>query len=104
AIDLLLLVLFALATPWFVVGFWNASIGFLIMRCAYDPAAAVMPQAAATASPESIAASTAIVMCVRNEPPERVIRNLAAMMDDLASTGVGARFHVYVLSDTSRSD
>ncbi len=26
------------------------------------------------------------------------------MMDDLASAGVAARFHVYVLSDTSRSD
>ena len=104
AVDLLLLVLFVLATPWFVVGFWNAAIGFIIMRCARDPAAAVMPQAAAAPSPESIVASTAIVMCVRNEAPERVIRNLVVMMDDLASTGVGARFHVYVLSDTSRPD
>jgi membrane glycosyltransferase len=104
AVDLLLLVLFALATPWFVVGFWNAAIGFVIMRCARDPAAAVMPQAAAASSPESLVASTAIVMCVRNEAPERVIRNLAATMDDLASTGVASRFHVYVLSDTSRPD
>ncbi|HTE34970.1 MAG TPA: glucans biosynthesis glucosyltransferase MdoH [Reyranella sp.] len=104
AVDLLLLVLFALATPWFVVGFWNAAIGFIIMRCTRDPAAAVMPQAAAAASPESLVGSTAIVMCVRNEAPERVIRNLVAMMDDLASAGVAARFHVYVLSDTSRPD
>ena len=53
AVDLLLLVLFALATPWFVVGFWNAAIGFIIMRCTRDPAAAVMPQAAAAARAES---------------------------------------------------
>lgn len=104
AVDLLLLVLFATATPWFVVGFWNAAIGFVIMRCARDPAAAVMPRAALAALPGSIASSTAIVMCVRNEAPERVIRNLVAMMDDLASMGVAAHFHVYVLSDTSRPD
>jgi membrane glycosyltransferase len=104
AVDLLLVVLFAMAMPWFVVGFWNAAIGFIIMRWARDPAVAVMPQAAAGALPGPIAASTAIVMCVRNEPPERVVRNLGAMMGELTGAGLAAQFHVYVLSDTSHSD
>ena len=103
-IDLLLLGLFALTTPWMVVGFWNAAIGFLIMRLARDPSAAVMPQAAQPASPPAIRASTALVMCVRNEPPDRVIRNLGIMMDDIAAMAAADRFHVYVLSDTSRAD
>ena len=95
-VDLLLLVLFALTTPWMVVGFWNASIGFLIMRLARDPVR--------QESPPAILASTALVMCVRNEPPDRVIRNLGVMMDDIAASGIADRFHVYVLSDTSRPD
>ncbi|MCX7361055.1 MAG: glucans biosynthesis glucosyltransferase MdoH [Alphaproteobacteria bacterium] len=95
-VDLLLLVLFALTTPWMVVGFWNAAIGFLIMRLARDPVR--------QESPPAILASTALVMCVRNEPPDRVIRNLGVMMDDIAASGIADRFHVYVLSDTSRPD
>ena len=31
AIDLVLTILFAVTLPWFVIGFWNATIGFLIM-------------------------------------------------------------------------
>ena len=42
-IDIVLLVLFAITLPWMVAGFWNAVIGFLIMRFSADPIAAVMP-------------------------------------------------------------
>src|SRR5471030_533816 len=42
-LDLTLLVLFAATLPWMVAGFWNALIGFLIMRFSADPIAAVMP-------------------------------------------------------------
>ena len=36
AVDLVLVVLFAVTLPWYVIGFWNAAIGFLIMRFARD--------------------------------------------------------------------
>ena len=39
------LVLFTITLPWSAVGFWNAVIGFLVMRLAKDPAAAVNPMA-----------------------------------------------------------
>jgi membrane glycosyltransferase len=104
AFDLLLLVLFALTTPWFVVGFWNAAIGFMVMRFARDPIAAVIPQAARQLAAHEIAVSTAIVVCVRNEQPGRVARNLEVMMDDLVQAGCAQHFHVYVLSDTSRPE
>lgn len=103
-VDFLLLVLFGMTTPWLAVGFWNAAIGFCIMRFARDPSAVVMPQAARTEPPPAIVASTAIVTCVRNERPERVVRNLATMIEGLHAAGVADRFHVYVLSDTSWPD
>ena len=43
AIDLILVLLFAVTLPWYVIGFWNATIGLLIMRFARDPVAAVTP-------------------------------------------------------------
>jgi membrane glycosyltransferase len=98
--DFLLVVLFAVTLPWLVIGFWNATIGFLIIRFARDPVAAVTPAAARTTGSEPILSSTAILVCIRHEPPERVIRHLVPMLDGLAARGVGHRFHVYVLSDT----
>ena len=32
ALDFVLIVLFAVTLPWYVIGFWNATIGLLIMR------------------------------------------------------------------------
>ena len=104
AVDLVLAVLFAVTLPWYVIGFWNATIGLLIMRFARDPVAAVMPVAGRVRGDEPITASTAVLLCIRDEPPERVVRMLEPMMEGLAARGVGERFHVYVLSDTSETD
>jgi membrane glycosyltransferase len=100
AVDLILVVLFAVTLPWYVIGFWNATIGLLIMRFARDPVAAVTPVAGRVRGDEPITTSTAILLCIRNEPPDRVARLLEPMLAGLAERGVGERFHVYVLSDT----
>jgi membrane glycosyltransferase len=100
-LDAVLLALFAITLPWYVIGFWNATIGFVLMRFARDPIAAVMPVAARVRGTEPITASTAILLCIRNEPTERVMRLLEPMLQGLIARGVGARFHVYILSDTS---
>jgi membrane glycosyltransferase len=71
------LVLFTITLPWSVIGFWNAFIGFLIMRLSSDPALTVNPMAASIRGDE-ITATTAILMCIRNESPEPVARNLRA--------------------------
>src|SRR5260221_802082 len=71
------------------------------MRFARDRVAAVAPIAGRVRGDEPITASTAILVCIRNEPPARVIRCLAPMMEGLAAPGVGERFHLYILSDTS---
>jgi membrane glycosyltransferase len=101
AVDYALVALFTVTLPWTVISFWNATIGLLIMRFARDPVVAVTPIAGRVRGDEPITASTAILVCIRNEPPARVIRGIAPMMEGLAAPGIGERFHVYVLSDTS---
>jgi membrane glycosyltransferase len=100
-IDITLLALFAVTLPWMVAGFWNAVIGLVIVRLSADPIAAVMPAAARIRGDEPVTVSTAILLCIRNEWPERMIRNLEPMLADLDIAGCGERFNLYVLSDTS---
>ncbi len=102
--DAVLLLFFALTMPWSVIGFWNAAIGFILMRFARDPVATVVPSVARVHGDEPITASTAVTVFVRNEPPDRVIRNLDAMMREIDTAGAGGSFHLYVLSDTNRAD
>ena len=98
-LDIVLLALFLPTLPWTVIGFWNAAIGFVILRFARDPSAAVTPAAARVRGDEDITVSVALLLCIRNEDPARLLRNLAPMLAGLAP--VGARFHLYLLSDTS---
>jgi membrane glycosyltransferase len=102
--DSVLLLFFGLTMPWSVIGFWNAAIGFVLMRFARDPVAAVLPSVAHLRGDAPITASTAITIFVRNESPARVIRNLDTMMREIEAAGVAASFHLYILSDTSRDD
>src|SRR5258707_4500692 len=83
-LDVLLLALFVVTLPWYVIGFWNATIGLLIMRFARDPVAAVTPVACRVLVDEPIIASSAILLCIRNEAPERVARLIGPMIDGLA--------------------
>jgi membrane glycosyltransferase len=103
-LDALLLLCFGLTLPWTVIGFWDAVIGFCIMRFARDPIAAVVPAVARIRGDEPITASTAVCMFVRNEPPDRVVRNLDAMLREIETAEAGRNFHLYVLSDTSQDD
>ena len=103
-IDITLLALFAVTLPWMVAGFWNAVIGLLIMRFSADPIAVVMPPAARIRGDEPVTASIAILLCIRNELPERMIRNLEPMLAGLDAAGYGERFNLYVLSDSSDAD
>ena len=59
-LDIALLALFVVTLPWIVIGFWNAVIGFIIMRCAADPTAAVFPASARVAGSAPITLSTAL--------------------------------------------
>ena len=103
-LDLAALVLFAATLPWMVAGFWNAVIGFIVMRFTADPAMAVLPITARVRDDETVTVSTAILLCVRNELPARIIRNLEPTLAGIVASGYGERFHLYVLSDTNDAD
>ena len=53
------------------------------------------------AGDEQIVARTAILMCIRNEAPVQVTRNLRPLVEGLAAAGVAHLFHIYFSSDTS---
>jgi membrane glycosyltransferase len=74
------------------------------MRFAVDPIATIMPSAARVRGDEPVTVSTAILLCIRNELPERMIRNLEPMLAGLAAAGYGERFNLFVLSDTSDAE
>src|SRR5262245_3894840 len=76
AVDVVLLALFAVTLPWYVIGFWNASIGLALMRFARDAVAAGTPVAGRVCGDDPSTASPAILRCIRNEPPDRVARLL----------------------------
>ena len=100
-LDGLLLVLFAITLPWLVIGFWNAAIGFAILRFCRDPVAAVLPAAGRARADDPITTSTAILVCIRNEAADRIVRNVEPMLTGLVHAGVAEHFHLYVLSDTN---
>ena len=102
--DIVALALFAFTLPWMVAGFCNALIGFVIMRSSADPVAAVVPAVGWFRDDDPVTASTAILLCVRNEPPVRAIRNLEPMLEGLCASGYAERFHLYLLSDTNDPD
>ncbi len=102
--DIVALVLFAFTLPWMVAGFCNALIGFVIMRCSADPVVSVLPAVGLVRDDDPVTASTAILLCVRNELPVRTIRNLEPMLEGLSASGYGERFHLYILSDTNDAE
>lgn len=99
-LDIAILVLFAVTLPWMVIGFWNAFIGFLVMRLARDPVAAVFPAVAKIRNDQPIGLRCAVLICIRNESPQHVLRNLAPLLAGLAADPAARQFHFYVLSDT----
>jgi membrane glycosyltransferase len=93
--------LFALTLPWMVVGFWNAIIGLLLCQFYKDPCSVILPASMQAQDDAPITHSTALLLCIRNESPARLVRNLQVMLDDLAKNQLSSFFHVYVLSDTN---
>jgi membrane glycosyltransferase len=98
-VDIVLFASFLLATPWTVLGFWNALIGLWLLHGRSDGVAQVAPFASAGAEP--IRLKTAVLMTLRNEDPERAFRRLRTVKRSIEETGEGERFAYFILSDTS---
>lgn len=103
ALELLMLVLYAILILWISASFWTATLGFLLLLRGRDP------YAIATAGEEPAAEGaepfrTALVMPVYNEDPKRVFAGLRAMYQSLVETGGHDGFEVFILSDTRDPD
>ena len=100
-LEVLILVLFGLTLPWMMIGFWNAIIGLWLCQFSKSPLTRVMPLSMQIAGDEPITTSTAILLCIRNETPDRLQRNLQAMLAEICADHLGGHFHIYILSDTN---
>ncbi|MEI7446766.1 MAG: glucans biosynthesis glucosyltransferase MdoH [Burkholderiales bacterium] len=101
-VDLALVASFCVTLPWTAVGFWNATIGLGLMLFARDPARVATPVAALGLEPTPIDTHTALLVCIRNEDPARLERNLSEMLAGLASLPEAAHFEACLLSDSDR--
>ena len=94
--------LFAVTLPWTTIGFWNAAIGFALMRFARDPAGLVAPCLRSVTGDEAIVSRTALLVCIRNEESGRLAQNLSWMLDKLVASREARWFHLYLLSDSDQ--
>ena len=102
-LDTVLIVAFAIGTPWTVLGFWNAVIGFWVLHTSKSPMADVAPFATSMEldAQETIAVRTAVLMTLRNEDPARAIARLRTVKQSIDATGQGSPYGYFILSDTN---
>jgi membrane glycosyltransferase len=103
-VDALLFVCVALGTPWSVLGFTNAVIGFWSLHGRAGGLAATAPFLAGDAGFGPLTVNTAVLMTLRNENPERALARLRTIKASVDRTGEGRHFSYFVLSDTDRDD
>ena len=103
-LDIGIFTAFLFSTPWTVMGFWNAILGFWLLHFVKDPLASVAPFAKLPAEPAPLVLRTAILMTLRNEDPARAFAKLRIIRDSLERTGEASRFDFYLLSDSDRAD
>lgn len=100
-VDLVLLICFLVATPWTVLGFWNAAVGLWLLHGRKDGLAEVAPFAVGSHATDPVRVRTAILMTLRNEDPARAMARLKTVKRSVDETGFGDRFGYFVLSDSS---
>lgn len=101
---ILFMTLYLISLPWTLLSFWNAVIGFVILRLVRDPLAYTNPAIAGTPADSAIVTRTAICLCVRNEDVAATAARLGWMIESVTATGEARHFDFHVLSDTSRAE
>ncbi|HEY9548230.1 MAG TPA: glucans biosynthesis glucosyltransferase MdoH [Kiloniellaceae bacterium] len=100
-LELAILALFTALFAWITTACWITVIGFVVRLVGarrYRPREAPLP------SPEDKQPSTALVMPIYNESPERVVAGLRATLDSLCEQKTSGRYDLYILSDTTDPD
>ncbi len=99
-LDLALLACGLATLPWTVLGFWNAAIGFVLLRSGDRACSPPLPTRRQGRRMSRSIVTTAVVMTLRNEDPARALSRLALVRESLERTGQGAAFRYHVLSDS----
>jgi membrane glycosyltransferase len=100
----LFLALFLIGLPWTMIGFWNAAVGFVILRLTGDPVGFTNPAIRATPKDGAIVTRTAICLAVRHEDVAQVFARLDSMIRSVAATPWADAFDFHVLSDSARPE
>ena len=102
--SIVFLAMFLLSLPWTLMGFWNALIGFVVLRSVADAMRFTNPALRITPDESPIVTRTAICLAVRHEDVTGVFARLRRMIDDIRGTPWAAQFDFHVLSDSARAD
>jgi len=102
--SIVFMAIYLVSVPWTLLGFWNAAIGFVILRLARDPVGLVNPALVDLPADSPIATRTALCLCVRNEDVPATSARLQKVATSLSATGESSHFEIHVLSDTSRPE
>ena len=92
-IDWLILSCFAVTLPWLAIGFWNAVIGFALMRLARDPAALAAPVRINAQQHRDRRPNRHPGLYAQRGCRATAIRNLAEMIAGLIATGAAPHLH-----------
>ncbi|MFO7853762.1 MAG: glucans biosynthesis glucosyltransferase MdoH [Paracoccaceae bacterium] len=98
--DVIIVACIAVGAPWTIMGAVNALIGLWLLHGRRDGLAAAAPHLAAGDAGTALRSRYAVLMTLRNEAPDRALARLAEVRRSLDATGEGARFDLFVLSDT----
>ncbi|WP_413436937.1 glucans biosynthesis glucosyltransferase MdoH [Sulfuriferula sp. GW1] len=102
ALEIAILILFAILSGWVSVGFWTAMMGFVLKLAGGDRYA--ISASSAADMPIGDQARTAIIMPICNENVARVFAGLRATHESLARSGELQHFDFFILSDSSSAD
>lgn len=102
ALEIAILILFAILSGWVSVGFCTAMMGFVLKLAGGDRYA--ISASAAADVPIGEQARTAVIVPIRNENVARVFAGLRATYESLARTGELRHFDFFILSDSSGAD
>jgi membrane glycosyltransferase len=94
-LEWVLLILFALNFSWIALAFSSAVVGFVSLLRRGKNWLSV---------PKTLKHQTAVIMPIYNEAPSRVFGSVAAMIEEIRTTGLIQHFDFFFLSDTTDAD
>jgi membrane glycosyltransferase len=95
-----MILLFGLNLPWIAIGFWNAVIGFFLLRLSRDGLRRALPLAGIGEQPQPPSGRIAILVPAHDENPESMFRSLRTTVASLDATGRSDAFDIFLLSDS----